>query len=54
MTSSPGRTQALRGAIATKVEVLYGTAYDPEHEITVTAGATQALFTAATASQSGR
>ncbi len=42
-------TQALRAAIATKVEALYGTAYDPEHEITVTAGATQALFTAVTA-----
>ena len=42
-------TAALRAAIAAKVEVLYGTAYDPEHEITVTAGATQALFTAVTA-----
>ena len=41
-------TQALRAAIAAKVEALYGTAYDPEHEITVTAGATQALFTAVT------
>lgn len=36
----------LREAIATKVGALYGTGYDPEHEITVTAGATQALFTA--------
>ena len=36
----------LREAIARKVEALYGTRYDPEHEITVTAGATQALFTA--------
>ena len=42
-------TAALRAAIAAKVEALYGTAYDPEHEITVTAGATQALFTAVTA-----
>ena len=38
----------LRAAIAAKVEALYGTAYDVEHEITVTAGATQALFTAVT------
>ncbi|HNM56899.1 MAG TPA: aminotransferase, partial [Thauera aminoaromatica] len=29
-------TQALRAAIAAKVAALYGTAYDPEHEITVT------------------
>ena len=36
----------LRAAIATKVADLYGTAYDAESEITVTAGATQALFTA--------
>ena len=36
----------LRAAIADKVEALYGLRYDPEHEITVTAGATQALFTA--------
>lgn len=39
----------LRAAIAAKVEALYGTRYDVEHEITVTAGATQALFTAVTA-----
>ncbi len=39
----------LRAAIAAKVEALYGTCYDVEHEITVTAGATQALFTAVTA-----
>ena len=37
---------ALREAIAAKAAALYGTAYDPEHEITVTAGGTQALFTA--------
>ena len=36
----------LRAAIATKVEALYGQSYDAEQEITVTAGATQALFTA--------
>jgi len=40
----PG-VMALREAIAAKVERLYGRAYDPEHEVTVTAGATQALFT---------
>lgn len=39
----------LRAAIAAKVEALYGTRYDVETEITVTAGATQALFTAVTA-----
>ncbi len=37
---------ALREAIAAKVERLYGARYDVEHEITVTAGATQAIFTA--------
>ena len=36
----------LREAIAEKVERLYGARYDVESEITVTAGATQALFTA--------
>jgi methionine aminotransferase len=39
-------TPQLREAIAAKVEALYGTRYDPEHEITVTAGGTQAIFTA--------
>ena len=34
----------LREAIAAKVERLYGRAYDPEREITVTTGATQGLF----------
>ncbi|MBS1198469.1 MAG: pyridoxal phosphate-dependent aminotransferase, partial [Proteobacteria bacterium] len=38
----------LRQAIATKISALHGTDYDPESEITVTAGATQALFTAIT------
>lgn len=37
---------ALRQAIARKVEHLYGRAYDPDTEITVTAGATQAILTA--------
>jgi methionine aminotransferase len=36
----------LRQAIAEKVEALSGARYDPEHEITVTAGGTQAIFTA--------
>lgn len=40
----PG-VMALREAIALKVERLYGHAYDPEHEVTVTTGATQAIFT---------
>ncbi|WP_242084092.1 methionine aminotransferase [Aestuariivivens sediminis] len=35
----------LRIAIAKKMELLYQTEYHPEHEITVTAGATQAIFT---------
>jgi len=36
----------LREAIAAKVESLYGTAYDPEHEITVVPGATYGIYTA--------
>jgi len=36
---------ALRAAISAKIEALYGCHYDAEHEITVTAGATQALAT---------
>jgi methionine aminotransferase len=36
----------LREAIASKVEALYGRKYDPVAEITVTAGATQAIITA--------
>lgn len=39
----------LREAIAEKVESLYGTAYDPEHEVTVVPGATYGIFTAVTA-----
>ena len=37
---------ALREAIAAKVQRLYGHAYEPEIEVTVTAGGTQAIFTA--------
>ena len=37
---------ALREAIAAKIERLYGFSYEPDTEVTVTAGATQALFTA--------
>ncbi|MEW6693476.1 MAG: pyridoxal phosphate-dependent aminotransferase [Pseudomonadota bacterium] len=37
---------ALRHAIAHKVASLYGRRYDPDTEITVTAGATQAILTA--------
>lgn len=40
---------ALREAIAEKTEFLYSAQYNPETEITVTAGATQAIFTAITA-----
>lgn len=36
----------LREAIAAKAEQLHGAMYDVAHEVTVTAGATQALFTA--------
>jgi methionine aminotransferase len=35
----------LRKAIAAKIEQLYGKSYDPASEITITAGATQAIFT---------
>ena len=37
---------ALREAMAAKMQRLYGRAYDPATEITVTAGATQAILTA--------
>lgn len=37
---------SLREMIAQKTEELYGAKYDPETEITVTAGATQAIYTA--------
>ena len=36
----------LRQAIAAKIRALYGATYHPDTEITVTAGATQAIFTA--------
>lgn len=36
----------LREAVAAKVEALYGRRYDPGTEITITAGATQAIITA--------
>ena len=36
----------LREEISKKTEKLYGTAYDPESEITITSGATQAIYTA--------
>ncbi len=39
----------LREQIAAKTEQLYGAIYHPETEITVTAGATQAIYTAITA-----
>lgn len=35
----------LRKAIANKINLLYGAQYDPASEITITAGATQAIFT---------
>jgi methionine aminotransferase len=37
---------ALRQAVAAKMQALYGLACDPATEVTVTAGATQAIFTA--------
>lgn len=36
---------ALREAVATKVEAMYGHRYDPSTEVTITAGATQAIIT---------
>ena len=36
----------LRQRVAAKIEALYGRAYDPDTEITITAGATQAILTA--------
>src|SRR5919108_1094707 len=40
---------ALRAALAMKIERLYGRRYDPETEITITSGATAALFSTITA-----
>jgi len=37
---------ALREAVAAKIEAMYGRKYDPAAEITITAGATQAIITA--------
>lgn len=37
---------ALREAVSAKVEAMYGRKYDPASEITITAGATQAIITA--------
>ena len=37
---------ALRAAVAAKIESMYGGSYDPVSEITITAGATQAIITA--------
>ncbi|HEY9194065.1 MAG TPA: methionine aminotransferase, partial [Methyloversatilis sp.] len=36
----------LREALSRKMAAVYGASYDPESEITITAGATQAIFTA--------
>ncbi len=37
---------SLRQAVSAKIEALYGRHYSPDHEITITAGATQAIITA--------
>ncbi len=42
-------TRELRDALAATIERLYGARYDPDTEITVTAGATEALYCAITA-----
>jgi methionine aminotransferase len=39
----------LRQALARKIETHYGACYDPDTEITITAGATEAIFSAVTA-----
>ncbi len=39
----------LREAVAEKMHFLYAAAYDPEHEVTITPGATYGIFTAVTA-----
>lgn len=44
-----GGIYSLREAIAQKIENLYGRVYHPQSEITVTVGATQAIYTAITA-----
>ena len=40
----PGNLE-LRDAISNKFQLLYGSTYNPESEITITAGATQAIYT---------
>ena len=40
---------ALREQVAVMIEELYGTAYNPDTEITITAGGTQAIYTAISA-----
>ena len=40
---------SLREKIAAKIDTLHGKTYHPETEITITAGATQAIFTAISA-----
>ena len=45
---SPG-IMGLREAIAEKMHSLYGATYDPEHEVTITPGATYGIFTCVTA-----
>ena len=45
---SPG-IMGLREAIAEKMQSLYGATYDPEHEVTVTPGATYGIFTCVSA-----
>lgn len=44
-----GGIYSLREAISEKIKSLYGAAYNPDTEITLTIGATQAIFTAVTA-----
>ncbi len=39
----------LRVAVAEKMHFLYGATYDPEHEVTITPGATYGIFTAVSA-----
>jgi methionine aminotransferase len=41
----PNGVMPLREKVAEKIELLYGHKYDPVEEITITAGATQAIFT---------
>ncbi|MGB5271427.1 MAG: aminotransferase class I/II-fold pyridoxal phosphate-dependent enzyme, partial [Eudoraea sp.] len=44
-----GGIYPLKEVIAEKIALLYGTKYDPQSEITITVGATQAIFTAISA-----